>query len=555
MTPTAERPRYEYAEIRAFVDNDAGGGLAPKKAPPKSPAQAGGRNNYLTSVAGSLKNRGLDEDALEAALQAINAQLDDPLGDDEVRDIARSSRRFKSASKVYHYTDAGNAERFADTSPDLKYCAERDRWYWWDGRVWVEDQKGTMATRRAIELAREIAEEAAKMADGELKVAMKGWGRKCEGAARIAACVQLARSMDSVRVGINEFDADPWILNLPNGILDLRTGHLGPHDPTKLCTKMAKAPFVAGARSKVFDEYLARSTEGNAEVAGFLQRALGYSLTGDTGGQCLFMVIGVGGTGKTTLIEVLKELLGSYASTTRAETLLERRNDDGPRNDLAALYGMRLVGVSEIKKGKALDPGVIKSLAGSDTISARFLYGEPFQFRPIAKLWLAANDAPRVDVEDTGMWRRIIRIPFNRVIPEAERDPDLPVKLAHPDCLAAVLAWAVQGCLDWQARGKGKAGLAEPASIRQATADYRKDLNPLNDFVADVATIDPTHWTPAHELRVAYARWCRSAGIRAVGAKVFGDLLVSAGFAAETKDGVRGYAGIRVDQRGSNEPM
>jgi putative DNA primase/helicase len=528
---------------------------APKKVPPKSPEAAGGRNNYLTSVAGSLRNRGLDPDAVEAALLAINAQLEDPLGDDEVRTIARSSRKFKTPDRVYNHTDTGNAERFADASPDLKYCPQRDKWYWWDGRTWNEDEKGTRATQRAISLARSLYEDAAEIPDADLKKATKAWARKSESAARLASTVQVARSMDSVRVGLTDFDADPWILNVQNGMLDLRTGQLLPHDPARLCTKMARAPFVEGARSAVFDAYLEHATEGNTELAGFLQRALGYSLTGDTSGQCLFMVIGVGGTGKTTLIEALKDLLGTYASTARAETLLERRNDEGPRNDLAAMNGMRLIGVSEIKKGKTLDHGVIKSLAGSDKISARFLYGEPFEFRPIAKLWLAANDAPRVDVEDTGMWRRIIRVPFNRVVPEAQRDADLPAKLGQADTLSAILAWALQGCLDWQARGKGKAGLAEPACIRQATADYRKDLNPLNDFVSDSCIVDPTAWVSGHDLRSAYARWCRESGFRAVGSNAFHSLLVASGFLSESRDGARAYVGLRLAARQRAEPM
>ncbi len=538
-----EFPTYPAGDFFAMMDAETApkvGVAVPPKRPPKSYQEAGGCDNYFTSLAGTMRARGFGYEAILAALNAENDALEDPMGAGRVQKIAASIAKKPAgvSAKRYRLTDAGNAERFADMAEGLlKFCPQRSRWYYWNGAVWSEDLAGTRAMAHAIKVARAIGASAEDEQEEDARKGLRVWANKSEDAKRLNAMISVAKAFDNVRISLADFDADPWLLNVANGILDLRNGQLVPHNPANLCAKITKAPFVPGARSETFDKYLAWATDNREDMAGFLQRAFGYSLTGDTSGQCLFMVIGEGGSGKTTLIELLNDLLGDYADTVMPETLLEKRNDGGVRNDLAALMGQRLVGVSEIKKDKTLDAGVVKSLSGSDSISARFLYGEPFTFKPIAKLWLAANTAPRVDVQDSGMWRRIIRIPFNNVVPEAKRNADLPAQLAHPDCLAAVLAWAVQGCLDWQSRGKGKAGLAEPDCIRTETAAYREALNPLNNFVTDCCRVGAGLVCQDSDLRAAYGQFCRRAAVKPVGAVPFKSLIERFGAKYATESG------------------
>lgn len=547
--PAADEILYDAADLFAAVreDHDVGDfGPAPKKTAPTSPEAAGGRNNYLTHIAGKLRTSGYVDEGLETALLGANAGLEQPLDESEVREIARHVSKY-TREKTYNLTDAGNGERFAETSAgDLRYVPQVDKWYSWSGKLWEEDRKGGKAMQRAINVARGIYADAEKTKDDDIAKRLKSWARESEDVRQLEAMIKIARSLDGLRCPITAFDADPWALNTPGGILDLRAGTIRAHDPQSLCSKMTNGSYDPEARSEVFDRYLADATEGDEEMAGFLARAMGYSLTGDVGAQSLFMVIGAAGSGKTTLIELLNHLLGDYATVVRPETLLTKKNDEGPRNDLAAINGRRLVAVSEIEKGKTFASAVVKSLAGSDTICARYLYGEPFTFKPVCKIWLSANDAPAVSVNDDGMWRRIIRIPFNNVIPEAKRDPTLPGKLASPECMSAIMAWAVRGCLDWQARGGGQRGLALPAKIREAIAEYRQEVNPLNDFLFECCEAVEGVETSQKDLRDAYQAWCRANMGRPMAPLPFVMNMKGRGFVYNSDS--RTFAGVRLRQ-------
>jgi putative DNA primase/helicase len=240
------------------------------------------------------------------------------------------------------------------------------------------------------------------------------------------------------------------------------------------------------------------------EFTAFLQRAVGYSLTGDTREEVLFMPLGPGATGKSTFLESIKAVMGDYATTTDFETFIQKRNDGGPRNDIAALAGRRMVVSIEVQEGKKLAENIVKNITGGDTVSARFLYQEKFEFRLEFKLWLCANDPPKVRHADTAIWRRIWRLPFEHVVPVDRRDPTLKKRLCTmPDCQRAILAWAVEGALRWR-----EEGLAVPDCIVRATADYRQSQNPLADFLAECCERGPDLAVPAGALYKAYEKWC-----------------------------------------------
>jgi putative DNA primase/helicase len=259
-------------------------------------------------------------------------------------------------------------------------------------------------------------------------------------------------------------------------------------------------------------------------LIGFLQRAIGYSLTGETREQCLFVLHGSGANGKSTFLEVLQTLLGDYAQSTPSASLLAKDRHDGIPNDIARLRGARLVTAVEIGQGRRLNEELMKRLTGQDTITARFLHAEFFDFRAEFKLFIACNHLPTITGTDHAIWRRIRLIPFTVTIPETEQDKDLPAKLQAE--LPGILAWAVRGCLAWQ-----REGLGTPEEVKQATAGYRASMDQIGRFIEECCLVSQQVRIKASELYEAYKKWCDANGEQAATLSAFGHYLEEQGFA------------------------
>lgn len=279
-------------------------------------------------------------------------------------------------------------------------------------------------------------------------------------------------------------------------------------------------------------------------MIGFLQRLAGYTITGSTAEEILAFPHGPGATGKSTLVEAIKAVLGDYAATADFETFLARHGDAGVRNDIARLAGARMVVSVEVDDGKRLAEGLIKQLTGGDTVAARYLYAEAFEFQPQFTLWLVANARPGVHADDDALWRRILQIPFVVVIPPAERDPELKRALrTDPTEQSAILAWLVQGCLNWQERG-----LAVPERVRDYTAEYRRENDLLAEWLADDCQLGADYWTAASSLRTAYERWCDEAGSKPLdGGRAWGKALKDHGCVRKRRAKAHGWQGIALD--------
>ncbi len=446
------------------------------------------------------------------------------------------------AQTAFERTDLGNAERLVGLhGRDLRFVPGLG-WHAWDGRRHRRDTDGEVY-RRAKATVRQMHRDAGDLDDDDERAKLAKWACASASGARLQAMVALAETERAVIVAVDELDDDPWLFNVQNGTIDLRSGELREHRREDHLTKLAPVVYKPDARSDLWESFLDRITGDGAEFRAFLHRAVGYSLTGQTSEEVIFFAHGPTATGKSSLLEAFRAVLGEYAATADFETFLKRHGDSGVRNDIARLAGARLVTSVEVDDGKSLAEGLLKLLTGGDTVAARFLYRETFEFRPRFKLWLGANARPRVSAGDDAMWRRILQLPFTNVIPEAERDERVKLRLrTDPDVHAAILAWAVNGCLEWQ-----RHGLAPPASVLDYTAEYRSENDPLRDWLADACQLDTDAWTPTAELRAAYENWCTSNGEKAIAAgKPFAKALRDKGLQEHRTPSARGWLGIRL---------
>lgn len=414
-------------------------------------------------------------------------------------------------------TDLGNARRLVRLYGDrIRYVHTWGAWLVWNGARWVKDETGEIH-RLARETVRAIYAEVKTVEDLDARRTLARWAMQSESAGKLAAMVELTRSEPGVAVHHTALDADPWLLNCMNGTVDLRTGELRPHNRSDLLTKLVPIAFDAQAAAPTWARFLERITNEDASLADYMQRAAGYTLTGDVGEQCLFFLYGAGSNGKSTFVEALSDLLGDYWMKAPAEMLMQQRNAGIP-NDIAMLPGARMVVASEMADGRRLDEAKVKDLTGGDTLTARFMRQEWFTFRPVFKLWMYGNYKPVIRGTDNGIWRRIRLIPFTATISDEEKDPALSKKLRAE--LPGILAWTVQGCLAWQ-----RDGLQAPDVVKAATDAYRNEMDIIGAFLEERCILRPNARTAATPLYKAYIAWCEANGEHPLPQKQFGQRL------------------------------
>ncbi len=420
-------------------------------------------------------------------------------------------------AEVEHLSDLGNARRLARLhGTDIHWVKQWGACYLFDGRLWNEDRTEQIL-RWAEDVVRDLYAEAARTDDVTRRAALAAWALQSESLWRLRAMMDLLKGQPGIATVPEAFDADPWLLSCPNGVLDLKTFARRPHRREDRLTKITAAPFTLEARSEVWERFLTENVP-DPDTITTLQRFAGYSLTGDTRHEEFAFLHGPVGSGKSTMLEALKRTVGTYGHAASFTTFLRSKRDEGgPSDDRAELRGKRLVIATETEGDREWAVGIVKWLTGGDTVRARYLYQNSFEFVPIFKLWLGANEQPRVPASEGAFWRRILEVPFPTARPDEEqRDPRIKATLIDPaQSGAAILAWMVEGCRQWQASGLGVS-----AAVRKATTDYREAMDSVSQFLADcciLGTIGVTTpvTTPA-ALRAAYVAWCREAGLRPV---------------------------------------
>ena len=393
---------------------------------------------------------------------------------------------------------------------DLRYTASMGTWHRWDGCHWAEDE-----TLAVFDLARS---EVRAMSCGSLSAAM---ARQIAKASTVAAVERLARSDRRHAMTIAEWDADPWVLNTPSGIVDLKTGQFGAHRRDAFCTKITAAG-VAGQKPTCWFSFLDRITDGDSKLQEFLKRVFGYALTGVTIEHAIFFLHGLGANGKSVFISTMHGVMGGYAKVAPIEMFTVTNTEQHP-TERASLVGARLVISSEIEEGRLWAESKIKYLTGGDPISARFMRQDFFEYMPQFKLVIAGNRKPGLRTVDEGMRRRLHLIPFAVTIPKHERDLGFAEKLKAE--WAGILGWGIEGCLEWQ-----RQGLNPPDCVQAATAEYFAAEDMLGRWLEERTTEGSQYATASSVLYRDWKQWAEARNVNPGSIKEFSQRLQARGF-------------------------
>ncbi|MFA5558714.1 MAG: phage/plasmid primase, P4 family, partial [Methanofastidiosum sp.] len=404
---------------------------------------------------------------------------------------------------------------------------------------WLKDDSGAIF-RLSKDTVRSINAEAAIEQDYSKKGEISKWAFLSESSYRIESIVKLATN--ELPISPDDLDQDVWFLNVENGIIDLRTGEFSEdHLKEKLITKLANVKYDPDAKCPMWENFLHEIFEGNLELIDYIQKAIGYSMTSDDREQVLFFLHGLGQNGKTTFLNIIMTLLGEYAKDADPSTFMDKKFDGGPKNDVARLKGARFVRSSEIAEGKYLDEDFIKRVTGHEGLTARFLYGEIFDFTPKFKLWMISNNKPTIRGSDFAIWRRLMTIPFNYRVPNDKRDKTLEAKLDSE--LPGILNWAIAGCIKWLSEG-----LNPPEIVVLANTEYKDEMDPLKDFLDDICNIGVVAKIPAGELYSAYRTYCYCMRIETISQQSFGRRLTHLGLKKSREFDGRYWEGIEINK-------
>ncbi len=430
------------------------------------------------------------------------------------------------------YTELGYARRLIAAYGDrLRFVVAWNKWLIWDGQRWAADSDG-QAQRWMKLVARREYSGLINDREGDKDIVRAA--KRAESNSGVKGALALASTEPEIAVSPADLDADPYLLNCRNGILDLRTGYLSAHDPARLLTKMTGADYDPDAHGAVFAKFLER-VQPDPAMREYLSRLLGHALAGTVTAHILPIFYGDGANGKSTLIDAVMHALGDYADAADPD-LLRARTFDAHPTGVADLHGKRLALVHESDAGHKLAEGTVKRLTGGDRLKARRMHEDFWSFDPSHTFVMLTNHKPRVSGTDEGIWRRIRLVPFEEVIPAAERDEELGRKLASES--AAVLTWLMDGYRAWQA-----GGFAEPEQVAEATRAYKAESDPLGRFIDQCCLTGAGYHVGANELFAAYETWCKAEREDAGSLTAFGSAIQNKGFEKYRSNGSR-YRGI-----------
>ena len=523
----------------------------------------GERTNTLLRLLGSLQARGVSDEAIRAAVLAENEQrCDPPVAEDELeKTVFPALRRFEKgtyySSNVWFSTeemhdlisrliricpedasrygrhDAGNSKLYADLFRDVVcFVPERKKWYFYDGSRWRPDTGNTEVMKRCRLAANALMSYTVQNVKDEHSRTdfMKHVSRWQQFKYRETILRDAAAIM---AVSLSEFDKDPDLLNCLNGTLKLQDMSFHQHTSADRLTKIAGVDFDPGVRCARWEQFIDEVTESDKELARYIQKALGYALTGDTRYECFFILYGATSrNGKGTLCETIMQLVGDYGRTANPETIAKRRYSDSrsPSEDIARLVGARFVNLPEPDKQMSFSASLVKTLTGNDTVNARFLGENSFEYRPQFKMFVNTNHLPYVSDSTLFASNRVRVIPFNRHFSEQERDSNLKRKLSKPDSLTGVLNWCLEGLQLLR-----REGFATPAAVYEETKAYSEYSDRVGEFVKTSLTVDPQGEVEAKAVYERYVEWCWQNNFKAESSNEFQKSLASKGIDVKRK--------------------
>lgn len=411
--------------------------------------------------------------------------------------------------KLYTLDDTGNAYRFRDAyHTEVKFDHINKYWMIWTGQRWCEDQTGEIK-RRADELLENLRQEAGPGEDKEGNETMMKHIRRTRSSKAKKAMIEETQHLPGIPILPNELDRYKDAINVQNGIVDLKTGKLRPHDRRLKMSLLAEVEYIEGAKCPLWLKFMDEITQGDKELQLYIQRMVGYFLTGSTAEQCLFFLYGTGSNGKSTFVNMISSLFGDYTKNAQSDTIMraDRGNASSARSDIARLKSVRLVTTSEPSGGCVLDEALVKTMTGEDVITARRLYKEEFQFRPEFKIVMATNVKPIIKHSDHGIWRRVRMLPFVAQIPDERKDIHLAEKLQAEK--AGIFQWALLGAVDWY-----KHGMPPCAKVNAANEEYRQEMDKMKQFVDDCIVSAAGCTIPSGKLYGVYRAWCTERGER-----------------------------------------
>lgn len=449
---------------------------------------------------------------------------------------------------IRSYDDTGNADRFIDRYGNLyKYSYIANKFYIYDGMKWKVDDKGSI--RKLIdEMIESIKNEkvlhSEDVTEEEAREVFQKYYKKTRGTqAKKNIMNELMHRRPATP---DEFDKDDMLLNVANGYIDLTSRELYKHDINKMFSQITNTDYTEKMQPAVWLDFLNDIFAGDKAVIRYIQKALGYSLTGSTREQIMFILFGKGRNGKSIFVEVISEILGDYSNNMQAKSLMVKKNDN-VNTDIARLSKARFVTSSEPNEGFRFDEGLIKQLTGGDKVTARFLYAEEFEYTPKFKIWVSTNHKPIIRGTDDGIWRRLVLIPFDVQIPEEKVDKDLKYKLLRE--APAILNWMAEGAYMWM-----QEGLAMPEKLKEAVQKYRNEMDTLGQFIEDCCKVDKNSSEKVSNLHQAYKTWSNDnlTSTKVLGMKSFSQKMEER-FVKESRRDANYFIGIEIDNKKSFE--
>lgn len=484
--------------------------------PARRPILEHSRNNALFAFACGLRGRNVPEDEARVALLNENCRCVPPLDDAELDQILKGAWKYPAG---FPLTDLGNAERFVARHGNNVRKIAGAGWGAWDEHRWNLAQAEGRVMQKMADTVRSMYGEAAEVDDDARRKNLIAHARASESRKSLVAAVALAEWQPGVPDRLEDYDTNPLLIGLANGVYDLgRDEFREGRREDRILLQMAPL-YDPAATAPRWEQFQREIHDDDAELVAFKQRAWGYSLSGSTKEQVLFFLHGDGSNGKSTELAIGLELFGGYGRKVEPATLLAR-DARSSTNDIARLRGARLVATVEVEDGARMAESIVKQMTGGDKLSARFLYEEHFEFQPACKIWLAANHKPEVVGTDYAIWRRILLVPYPVRFEGEEKDPDLGVKLRAE--LPGILNWMLAGYREWR-----RIGLAAPAVVLEATAEYREQQDRVGLFLRECCKHGPgvAGRTKSSALYAAYRDWTKDSGMYPMSARKFHDKL------------------------------